>query len=772
MSELIVGAGGFATIQSAVDSASDGDTIIVQAGAYREQVVVDGIDGLTIRAAEGEAVTIIAPTSGLAQTAASFSGVAIYSVVTVKNSLDFALADVVVDGDGQGPQAAAGAGFFGVYLRNSSGSMTDVDLVHVRDPYQAGQTTEGNPIVDGVQRGIGLGVNNDSILPFTMTNGSIVDFQKQATAIFRADIDISGVTVTGGGTQPVVAQNGFSVQQSTGNLSDNIISAIGYSGPAAGTYSGGILAHSNTDLAITGNTITGSNAGSTAGRIEGIAVYQSANVLSGGEISGNVISHADIGIDVSGVHNPNAIRVENNQVTDVDLTDGFAKGVYFLPTTPLTIGFEAEGSEAADLMAGQGGADRLLGLADKDDIRGNGGDDELAGGSGDDRLQGGDGDDLLQGGSGDDRIEGGNGLDGVSYSGAAGGIAIDLLSTGPQDSGGAGFDELTGIENVVGSAFADSLRGSAGDNRIDGGGGRDLLFGRGGNDRLFGDGGDDVLAGGAGDDKLHGGLGDDVFLVGDAGDEAIEGFEGGRDLVRAEIDFTIGDNIENLRLIGRAATGTGNALDNWIVGNDGNNILYGLDGSDDTRGQRGSDEIHGGDGDDRSYGGLGDDVIYGDAGNDRLTGEGGDDDVRGGADDDALYGRGGADALNGGEGDDRLIGGSGVDRITGGTGLDVFAFDKGDSGATRVLADIITDFSHEEGDRIHLALIDANTATAGDQSFQFIGESDFTGNSAELRSEIFQGNTYLSGDLDGDRAADFFIRIDGTGPVVLTDLVL
>lgn len=59
---------------------------------------------------------------------------------------------------------------------------------------------------------------------------------------------------------------------------------------------------------------------------------------------------------------------------------------------------------------------------------------------------------------------------------------------------------LRRIENVVGSAADDVLRGS---DRVE------RLFGEGGDDRLEGRGGDDRLEGGSGDDAADGGPGDD-----------------------------------------------------------------------------------------------------------------------------------------------------------------------------------------------------------------------------------------------------------------------
>ena len=59
---LLVGNGGFATIQDAVDAAVDGDTILIAAGTYAENVVVD--EAITLIGMGGAASVIIDPASG------------------------------------------------------------------------------------------------------------------------------------------------------------------------------------------------------------------------------------------------------------------------------------------------------------------------------------------------------------------------------------------------------------------------------------------------------------------------------------------------------------------------------------------------------------------------------------------------------------------------------------------------------------------------------------------------------------------------------------
>src|SRR6185295_6449643 len=230
-----------------------------------------------IQALDGDDVNVVAP-ADVVQHGTSSSGRALNGVIKVTNSSDVELSGLDVDGAGNGNTVdGASANFLGVVYRNASGGLTDVDITGVRDAYPGGTTTGGNPLVSGVQRGVGLQVDNDSLLSFFMHGGSITDFQKNATVFSFADLDVSGVTVTGGGAQTGQAQNGMQAGNCTGTIADCIISAIGYAGttgnPAADSYSGAILlTGNNTDLFVQDNTITGANGEDTDAKVVGIFV--------------------------------------------------------------------------------------------------------------------------------------------------------------------------------------------------------------------------------------------------------------------------------------------------------------------------------------------------------------------------------------------------------------------------------------------------------------------------------------------------------------------
>ena len=385
---LIVGNGGFATIQAAVDAAGDGDTILVTTGTYVEQVEVDGFAGLTIMAADGATVTLRAP-ADVHTTAITTNDREANAVLTVENSTDVMIEGITVDGDGRGntvdngPVPAGAAQYFGIFYRNASGGLVDVDITGVRDPYPGGLTAGGEPVVSGVQRGVGLGVENDSLLAFSMSGGTISDFQKGATKFVAADLDISGVTIIGGGAQTIIAQNGFQAQDSTGSISGNTITGFGYTGPAV-AVSSAILVFGNNDLDIIGNTITGANVDNLASKVVGIYVTDFGPPNTGGEISGNIISHTDIGIGIYDTIQPTGILVENNSITNIDFTYPGAAGVDLGPDPGLATPLDIDGSDLADTLDGGSAGDTLSGLGGDDMFTGRGGDDNLAGGAGSD----------------------------------------------------------------------------------------------------------------------------------------------------------------------------------------------------------------------------------------------------------------------------------------------------------------------------------------------------------------------------------------------------
>ena len=203
-----------------------------------------------------------------------------------------------------------------------------------------------------------------------------------------------------------------------------------------------------------------------------------------------------------------------------------------------------------------------------DDVGGAGG-DILFGNADTNRLVGLGGDDILNGSPGADHLIGGEGIDAADYGLSSAGINVTLggLATG----GDAQSDDLVGIENLLGSAHADTLTGDGGSN---------LLEGRGG---------DDVLAGG---------LGDDQFVVGVGTDTVVEHAGEGFDRVLAAASFTLqaGSEVEMFTTTDNLATTainlTGNALSQYIYGNAGANEIDGGGGGDVMYGFEGDDRFY------------------------------------------------------------------------------------------------------------------------------------------------------------------------------------
>ena len=194
------------------------------------------------------------------------------------------------------------------------------------------------------------------------------------------------------------------------------------------------------------------------------------------------------------------------------------------------------------------------------------------------------------------------------------------------------------------------------------------------------------------------GISDDIYTVDATSDVIVENPGGGIDLVMSSITYTLGSQLENLTLTGSLAiNGSGNALDNVLIGNEAANRLQGLAGSDWLDGGIGADTLEGGVGDDtyvvdnagdvvselidsgidlvrssRSYA-LPDNVenlLLTDSANTVGTGN---------SLDNLITGNSGDNTLNGGNGDDTLNGGAGADQLVGGRGSDVHIVTAGEA---------------------------------------------------------------------------------------------
>lgn len=402
----------------------------------------------------------------------------------------------------------------------------------------------------------------------------------------------------------------------------------------------------NIELQGTGAFSATGNAG--ANRLTG---NSGANLLDGGIGSDTMAGGA--GNDRYLVHDAGDVVVEaaDGGTDTVFAALGYQLGSHVEHLTLLgSAGFSGRGNALDNRILGNAGANRLDGLDGNDTLDGRGGADTMAGGAGDDLyLVDSIHDVVLEAlDGGQDRV-----TSSVTYS--VGGLNIETLAL-------VGTDAI----NATGNGLANLLLGNSGDNR---------------------------LAGGRGNDTMQGGAGDDVYSVSEAGDVVIEKAGEGIDRIEATVSVTLGEAIENLTLFGSAATGTGNALDNRIIGSDVANLLTGGAGDDSLIGAGGADTL---------VGGLDDDTLHVADPGDRVVeraGEGHDlviaavDFNLGGQHVEDLtlistavrgYGNGlhntliGSDVANllvGGSGNDTLDGRLGADTLDGGSGNDVYHVD-------------------------------------------------------------------------------------------------
>jgi len=379
---------------------------------------------------------------------------------------------------------------------------------------------------------------------------------------------------------------------------------------------------------------------------------------------------------------------------------------------------DGAGNLSKNEITGNAGRNMLMGLAGDDTIRGLAGDDWIDGGAGKDVLKGGAGNDTYVIDSiGDVIDEEGNpdSADSVRST-----ITVDLNTLG-----GGTIEQAT----LLGGRAANAT-GSEADNSLTGNKAANVLDGRGGAD------------------TMSGGNGADTYIVDTPADVINEDNAtraGGIDLVEAPFSFVLGANLEKLTLTGTDdIDGTGNGLNNVLLGNDGDNRLDGGAGRDTMTGGKGDDTyvvdaagdvvretIAEGGGIDTVESSVTvslaarvnvENLVLTGAGRingtgnrlaNQIVGNGADNKIDGRSGDDLLIGGDGNDTILGSTGNDSIDGGIGSDRLTGGAGRDLFDFD-----LLTEAGDTIADFATgATGDVLDLSSILDDVGYTGSDAF-------------------------------------------------------
>ncbi|HEX8308565.1 MAG TPA: M10 family metallopeptidase C-terminal domain-containing protein [Allosphingosinicella sp.] len=410
-------------------------------------------------------------------------------------------------------------------------------------------------------------------------------------------------------------------------------------------------------------------------------------------------------------------------------------------TAPSSIAFDLRGSSGNNVVTGGGGND-FIRLQD-------GGNDTGIGGLGNDVF--------LFGGAltSADQIDGGSGTDQIAIQGDYAGaealtlgsnlVSVENLAILPGNDirfGDPGTNSYDYSVTVLDSAVAAGVQLAVDANRLRVG--EDFTFnGSAETDGTF------FIYGGGGDDRLTGGAKNDVFIFGGqgqwgSGDVVVGGAGIDQLALRGNYTITFGAGqlvgVEQIGMVSAqdtryGALGSSYSYDLTMVDGNVDSIQMTVDASPLRAGEtlkfNGSAED---DGSFRVFGGRDNDTIVGSQNGDVLAGNGG------------------------------------ADTLTGGGGADVFRY-LSTSDSTSGGMDKILDFA-SGSDKIDLSRIDADTLTAGDQAFSFIGSNAFSGTAGQLRAYQDGANWFVEGDTDGNGAADLVIQLTVTaGPLTQADFL-
>jgi Ca2+-binding RTX toxin-like protein len=248
----------------------------------------------------------------------------------------------------------------------------------------------------------------------------------------------------------------------------------------------------------------------------------------------------------------------------------------------------------------------------------------------------------FEGLAGNDSVVG-NGNTRINFTNASGGVTVDLQAGAVTGNASVGTDTVSGISQVRGSNFDDTIRGSGANETFDGRFGNDLLDGRGGFDQAIYN----------SDGLVTGGIAIDMAAGTVTGDATV-----GADTLRS-IESVIGTSFADTYVATGFSTTSANAGSNGTF-----NTFQGAGGNDTITGNGNTQIAYGG-----ATAGVTVDLAAGTASGNASVGT---DTITGGVNN--VFGSSHDDTITGGNANETIIGSGGNDTINGGTGGDLAVF--------------------------------------------------------------------------------------------------
>ena len=399
----------------------------------------------------------------------------------------------------------------------------------------------GNDILDG-GAGDDLLIGGDGDDVFDGGSGRDLMYGEAGDDLFRLFDGWNGSygeIIVGGAGSDTFDISGTNVATSTIDLADG---TFNYTPGGAGAISLSSIEN------VIGNT--GSDAISGSGEVNSLwgrsgndtLLGQGGNDFLYGE-DGNDLLDGGTGVDyMAGGTGNDTYYVDSASDAVIEFSNSGTDIVY------ASVTYSIAGTNVENITA-VGSASLITGNGLNNIITGSAIGNKLVGGGGDDTLLGEGGDDILDGGVGNDILDGGNGIDAADYRSSSAAVTVNLSVGVAQNTGGAGTDTLSNIENIFGSSYNDNLTGNSLSNFILAGNGNDTLNGGAGDDDLNGGNNNDYLNGGSGSDSLTGGGGNDVFAF-------LNGF--GPTNVDTITDYSVANDTINIlsAAVGGLPTGT------------------------------------------------------------------------------------------------------------------------------------------------------------------------------------------------------------------------